>query len=404
VGTKNPKPTTAVQARVDLWTGRAKADCRKRADSVDPMNGIRAREWLRSASWRIQPSGMPGGQMPGGYGPPGGKVARRRWDCGAPMAPPMACPAVVDLGSTGASTSGSTCRSCRSSAAADCQFRSTCTGQSGKQALARGDVNTAQDKIKLARTLCIVGYVLWAWVSCWVSSGPSSSSWYELTRRCRAALPIDKALRDGITVDSASLNADLGAPTRAPMRSSKLCASCSARFWRPSHRSALCTANLSRYRGRDSLAAGDSSRAGRISAPRRARALGNILTLIGMLLFSAAALTAALLFVVPSRDAARTRRRCRLGSPPGAPPPPPGGWHGGGFQPPPAPPGPAGWGPPPGGYGPPPGQGYPPMPPGGPSSQLHTVAMVLGILAIVGMIIGFIPCLGWFTGSTFRSV
>jgi hypothetical protein len=29
-----------------------------------------------------------------------------------------------------------------------------------KQALAQGDVNTAQDKIKLARTLCIVGYVL----------------------------------------------------------------------------------------------------------------------------------------------------------------------------------------------------------------------------------------------------
>lgn len=29
-----------------------------------------------------------------------------------------------------------------------------------KQALAAGDVNTAQDKIKLARTLCIVGYVL----------------------------------------------------------------------------------------------------------------------------------------------------------------------------------------------------------------------------------------------------
>jgi hypothetical protein len=29
-----------------------------------------------------------------------------------------------------------------------------------KQALTQGDVNTATDKIKLARTLCIVGYVL----------------------------------------------------------------------------------------------------------------------------------------------------------------------------------------------------------------------------------------------------
>jgi hypothetical protein len=31
-----------------------------------------------------------------------------------------------------------------------------------RQALTQGDVNTAQDKIKVARTLCIVGYVVFA--------------------------------------------------------------------------------------------------------------------------------------------------------------------------------------------------------------------------------------------------
>lgn len=34
--------------------------------------------------------------------------------------------------------------------------------------------------------------------------------------------------------------------------------------------------------------------------------------------------------------------------------------------------------------------------PGGPNTALHTVALVLGILAVVGMVIGFVPCLGWF--------
>ena len=105
--------------------------------------------------------------MPGGYGPPGGMggpPAPMGPPGGAPMAPPGGMPGgggPPDL----QAYIGKWFNLSILSIFCGCGLLGLINvymANQAKQALAQGDVNTAQDKIKLARTLCIVGYVIMA--------------------------------------------------------------------------------------------------------------------------------------------------------------------------------------------------------------------------------------------------
>ncbi len=134
---------------------------------MDPMNGVHAQGggYGPPPGGYGGPPGMPGGGMPGGYGgPPMGAPPG-----GAPMAPPGGAP----MGHPGMPGGGGP---------PDLQAHinkwfnlsilsifcgcgllgliNVYMAHQAKQAFAQGDINNAQDKIKLARTLCIVGYVL----------------------------------------------------------------------------------------------------------------------------------------------------------------------------------------------------------------------------------------------------
>ncbi len=103
--------------------------------------------------------------MPGGYGPPGGMGGPP-----APMGPPGGAPMAPPGGMPGGG--GPPDLQAHVNKWFNLSILSIFCGcgllglinvymaNQAKQALAQGDVNTAQDKIKLARTLCIVGYVL----------------------------------------------------------------------------------------------------------------------------------------------------------------------------------------------------------------------------------------------------
>jgi hypothetical protein len=137
---------------------------------MDPMNGIRAQGggYGPPPGGYGGPPGMPGGGMPGGYGPPG-----MGGPPGAPMGPPGGAPMMPPGGMGGMPGGGgppdlqahinkwfnlsilSIFCGCGLLGLINVYF-----AHQAKQSLAQGDVNTAQDKIKLARTLCIVGYVL----------------------------------------------------------------------------------------------------------------------------------------------------------------------------------------------------------------------------------------------------
>ena len=130
---------------------------------IEPMNGIQA----QGGGYGPPPGGyggpgMPGGQMPGGYGgPPAGMGAPP----GAPMAPPGGAP----MGGMGGGPPDLQAHVNKWFNLSILSIFCGCgllglinvyMAHQAKQALQTGDVNTAQDKIKLARTLCIVGYVL----------------------------------------------------------------------------------------------------------------------------------------------------------------------------------------------------------------------------------------------------
>jgi hypothetical protein len=133
---------------------------------MDPMSGIRAQGggYGPPPGGYGPPGGMPPGGMPGGYGgPPAGMPP------GAPMGPPGGGPMAPPGGMPGGG--GPPDLQAHVNKWFNLSILSIFCGcgllglinvymaHQAKQALAQGDVNTAQDKIKLARTLCIVGYV-----------------------------------------------------------------------------------------------------------------------------------------------------------------------------------------------------------------------------------------------------
>lgn len=132
---------------------------------IDPMNGIHAQGggYGPPPGGYGGPPGMPGGGMPGGYGgPPQGMP-------GGPMAPPGGAPMAPPGGGMGGGPPDLQAHVNKWFNLSILSIFCGCgllglinvyMAHQAKQALAAGDVNTAQDKIKLARTLCIVGYVL----------------------------------------------------------------------------------------------------------------------------------------------------------------------------------------------------------------------------------------------------
>jgi hypothetical protein len=139
---------------------------------MDPMNGIRAQGggYGPPPGGYGPPGGMPPGGMPGGYGgPPAGMPGGP--PPGAPMGPPGGAPMGPPGGMPGG-MGGPPDLQAHVNKWFNLSILSIFCGcgllglinvymaHLAKEALKQGDVATATDKIKLARTLCIVGYVI----------------------------------------------------------------------------------------------------------------------------------------------------------------------------------------------------------------------------------------------------